>query len=216
MHTLSASQRADLAERELERSRTGRQRLRAALAEQRVAAEEQAEELDRQLLAAQRQLRELEDGGRSGGGGSEVSSQQLDELDPNWSTVVTKLINSQPCNPMAMRQFTASACATVGKEAEVKEPKPLKTTRRYTRMCMSTGGSKKPKNDGYEEISSASDSDSELQPIASRQGGADLANQKQASQPAKPSDAKRTGNLGGWMDAQMPVNQVTDCDKDFD
>ena len=79
---LSWQRRAELAETALERSEAGRTRLRGALAEQQADAEEKLVEQERQLLAAQRQLRELE-----AGGGGAMTERQIDELRAHiWTT----------------------------------------------------------------------------------------------------------------------------------
>ena len=72
---LSWERRTQLAETALQRSEAGRTRLRQALAEQRATAEEQGVEMERQLLTAQRQLREME----AAGGGS-MTDGQLESL----------------------------------------------------------------------------------------------------------------------------------------
>ena len=72
---LSWQKRAELAETALSRADAGRTRLRSALAEQRQEAEDKLIEQERQLLTAQRQLRELE---ASGGGA--MSESQMDKL----------------------------------------------------------------------------------------------------------------------------------------
>ena len=72
---LSWERRASLAETALQRSEAGRTRLRSALAEQRTEADERIVEQERQLLAAQRQLRELE-----AEGGGAMTEKQLDAL----------------------------------------------------------------------------------------------------------------------------------------
>ena len=75
---LSAEKRAELAETALQRSEVGRVRLRSALAEQRADAEARILEIDRQLLATQKQLREVE-GGPGSGALSEAQMSQLRE-----------------------------------------------------------------------------------------------------------------------------------------
>ena len=80
---LSAERRAELAETALQRSEAGRVRLRAALAEQRTEAEKSTLELSRQLLAAQKQLREAE-----GGVGESLSEAQMDTLRERIETIL--------------------------------------------------------------------------------------------------------------------------------
>ena len=77
---LSAEKRAELSEAALSRSEAGRVRLRQALAEQRSASEARTLEIERQLLATQKQLREAEGGTRDGGQETALTEEQLDAL----------------------------------------------------------------------------------------------------------------------------------------
>ena len=83
--SLSWQRRAELAETELQRSASGRDRLRSALAEQRRDADDKLVEQERQLLAAQRQLRELE-----AGGGGAMTERQMEALRARIESLLQK------------------------------------------------------------------------------------------------------------------------------
>jgi len=95
--SLSWQRKCELAETALQRAEAGRTRLRSALTEQRQDAEDKLVEQERQLLAAQRQLRELE-----AGGGGVMNEAQMDALRAH----IDELLN-EPQHIAAERELEA-------------------------------------------------------------------------------------------------------------